>query len=396
MNIPKAITDHADVIQCVDRQQWLQERSKSIGASDAPVMLGLSSYGSNVSLWADKVRPPAFSVSTESQQIKLAMEAPILDLYGQRYGGQVQQWPQTWLARSKAQPQLHATPDGLALDPAQDGWGCLQVKAWSEFDRKSWENEPPLYVQVQLQQELAVTGLAWGAVVVMFGTQALERFVLPRNERFIASLIRAAEEFWAYVESQTEPPLDGSAHTRRALERLHPDDNGLAVMFPDDADKLLVRRGKLQQLIKRLGDAKDGIDNQLRAWLGEHTYGVTPGGQACSWKKQQRAEHIVKASEFRVLRLCKPPKNPHWSDAVIDYQTTKRKSIPRHVKRRMWEDCDRCCWCGRQLKFKDATIEHNAPLSKGGTNDDSNLALACAGCNSTRGDDATLPAEILA
>ncbi len=43
-----------------------------------------------------------------------------------------------------------------------------------------------------------------------------------------------------------------------------------------------------------------------------------------------------------------------------------------------------CCWCGRHLAVEHVTIEHVLPKSKGGTNDLSNLKIACRQCNSTR------------
>lgn len=396
MQVPKKIAEHAEIVECPSREAWLAERTKSLGASDSGALLGITSHASRPSLWADKTSPPMFSASTEAQEIKLAMEAPVLELYHKRYGGDLLRWPQTWLARSKAHPYLHATPDGLVLDHERKGWGCLQIKCWSEFDRASWAEEPPLYVVVQCQQEMAVTGAEWAAVAVMFGTQALQRFIIERNERFIELLIREAQEFWAYVQSRIEPPMDASPATKRALERLHPNDNGLSVLLPEDAGAMLTRRARLKSLAKKISDAVDGIDNQLRAWIGDCTYGITPDGQCASWKTQERKEYTVAATSFRTLRTVKPPKSPCWADEQIDYKREERKRIPAHIKQRLFAQSDRCCWCNKQMRYKDATIEHVAPLAKGGSNDESNLALACPGCNSKRGDDATQPAEFVA
>jgi len=64
-------------------------------------------------------------------------------------------------------------------------------------------------------------------------------------------------------------------------------------------------------------------------------------------------------------------------------------------------DGDACCYCGVVLAFKDrssrryATIEHLVPLSRGGSSQLSNLALACKACNSARPADAwSLPEMI--
>ena len=45
---------------------------------------------------------------------------------------------------------------------------------------------------------------------------------------------------------------------------------------------------------------------------------------------------------------------------------------------------DKCVYCGRVVTDKE--IEHKTPLSRGGTNDNSNLCLSCAACNHDKGD----------
>lgn len=47
-------------------------------------------------------------------------------------------------------------------------------------------------------------------------------------------------------------------------------------------------------------------------------------------------------------------------------------------------DC--CCWwCHKELPLEQLTLDHLIPKSKGGTNSQENLRLACKPCNSKRG-----------
>lgn len=41
----------------------------------------------------------------------------------------------------------------------------------------------------------------------------------------------------------------------------------------------------------------------------------------------------------------------------------------------------KCAICGKPVKFKKMTVDHIKPLSQGGTNEFSNLQLACHSCN---------------
>lgn len=40
-----------------------------------------------------------------------------------------------------------------------------------------------------------------------------------------------------------------------------------------------------------------------------------------------------------------------------------------------------CAICGKPVKFDKLTIDHKIPISKGGTNEMSNIQLACRECN---------------
>ncbi|MHB1846153.1 MAG: HNH endonuclease [Deltaproteobacteria bacterium] len=45
-----------------------------------------------------------------------------------------------------------------------------------------------------------------------------------------------------------------------------------------------------------------------------------------------------------------------------------------------------CCFCGKALTPRTATLEHILPRSRGGTDEPRNLTLSCAACNHGRGD----------
>lgn len=58
-------------------------------------------------------------------------------------------------------------------------------------------------------------------------------------------------------------------------------------------------------------------------------------------------------------------------------------------------DCGRrCVYCGAQLEFDGATLDHVHPLSHGGAHVAGNVVLACPRCNRLKGD--LLPTEFFA
>lgn len=80
---------------------------------------------------------------------------------------------------------------------------------------------------------------------------------------------------------------------------------------------------------------------------------------------------------------------------VIEMSETKGRRLKRkqqlrkngQLKRRLFKNVviAPCCYCKVVFLITELTIEHIHPLSLGGTNEDSNIALACAPCNQERG-----------
>ena len=44
-----------------------------------------------------------------------------------------------------------------------------------------------------------------------------------------------------------------------------------------------------------------------------------------------------------------------------------------------------CAYCGKSIRFSDADIDHIWPKSKGGSNSNYNLVIACQSCNRSKG-----------
>lgn len=71
-------------------------------------------------------------------------------------------------------------------------------------------------------------------------------------------------------------------------------------------------------------------------------------------------------------------------------QRKGKPGCPWNLRRRYWlahhgyARSAPCHYCGRRVRFEDATVEHLTPVERGGTDDFSNLAIACEPCNWAR------------
>lgn len=61
---------------------------------------------------------------------------------------------------------------------------------------------------------------------------------------------------------------------------------------------------------------------------------------------------------------------------------SNRRKFSDYEKKTVYAKCNgKCAICGKPVKFQKMTVDHIKPLSQGGTNEFSNLQLACHSCN---------------
>ena len=73
---------------------------------------------------------------------------------------------------------------------------------------------------------------------------------------------------------------------------------------------------------------------------------------------------------------------------MIPNARPKKKSPGSGNRRRfrLWEKNPHCKYCNRLLEFRESSLDHVIPLSKGGSNKLSNIVLACYKCNKEKAD----------
>lgn len=291
------------------REQWLANRRTGLGASDSPVVLGLSPFKSLFQLWAEKTgEADADNEPNEPAEWGLRLERPIAESFAERTGRRVELWPQHTLVRHPQIQWLTCTPDAVQWDDYREiigDEGLLQIKTTSAYNAADWSDGPPLYYQVQCQHEMYVTGHRWGTLAVLIGGQRLRTFEYQLNQKFIDALLPKLEMFWQSVIDCNPPPVDGSLSTAKLLARLHPDDNGETVMLPQEALEWTEARAKALADIEAAEAIKTEAENRLKLAIGDATFGLSPDGSRWSWKSQDRAGYVVEPITCRVLRKLK-------------------------------------------------------------------------------------------
>lgn len=205
------------------RAEWLQERKKGLGASDAGTILGVNKWKSNVDLWKEKVgllHPEDIShkpyvqyghdaephlralFALDHPELRVTYESPYKMIFSDEF------------------PFIFATPDGELEEIATGRRGGLEIKTteiknsrqWAEWDHRIPDQ---YYAQVCHQMLAADWHFVWLRVQIKWYTKDGDMRLDIREYRIeradciadIEKIKNSEIAFWNQVQSKREPPL---------------------------------------------------------------------------------------------------------------------------------------------------------------------------------------------
>lgn len=274
-------------IKCRNIGEWLDLRKTGIGSSDAAAILGLSTYRSPYAVWAEKTGAVRDEFTeTPRQRWGKKLEQLIADEFEEQTATVLYDPGQWTIYTHPDLPYMQCTPDRLTAAN-----GVVELKTAGLDRAADWADGPPLAYQVQLQHQIDVLGMTHGYLAVLIGGSDFRWYRQERNDKFLTALESRLGEFWALVESNTPPVVDGHKATREALAKLHPADNGSTV----ELDELTAQLGQellaVKAEVKALESREAELENRLRAAIGDATFGDVAGG-VWSLKTQAREGYL--------------------------------------------------------------------------------------------------------
>lgn len=294
----------SNVLTFDTREAWLQARRNIIGASDSAGIFGVGyATQSPLTIWQSKVDPLDDEDETERLAVGRMIEPSLRDIFSYKTGLKVDYSGPFTLHVHPDYPWLGASLDGETTD--DDGPAVVELKNVDAFLLREWQDEPPLKFQIQANQQMFVRGVDTAYIFGLIGGNKPVVKKIHRDDAFIQSMLPHLEKFWSYVVNREMPPVDGSAATTAAIKLLWPKDDGSQIDLPGDALEWDAQLVAAKAAKKAAEEAEAKYSNLLRAAIADASHGVLPNGVTYSNKLQKRAECIVKASEFRVLRRSK-------------------------------------------------------------------------------------------
>lgn len=291
-------------VPITSREQWLEERKKTVGGSEIGAILGLNPWQSAYSLWAERTgKIPAFEGNLRTK-VGTYLEDLVAKLFEEESGCKVQRT--NFIYRNDLYPALHATPDRLLVGRKAG----LECKTTSAFNAKKFRGTDfPGQYYAQAVQYMAVTQMPEWFIAVLVGNHEFHIYHLTRikdqpktdfceislyiDEAEINTLAAAAEEWLKHVQDGTPPAIDGSEASREALMEIYQEGvGGVVDLFGREG--WLMRYQAIKEQIKALEDEKRGIENAICADLGDN-YTGRAGQFKVSWKPVSRTTFDSKA-----------------------------------------------------------------------------------------------------
>ncbi len=329
------------VVPFADKEAWLGLRNSTIGGSEVAALFEacstedpvpeeegvgyeqdgqpVSPYASPLSLWALKTGKLQ-RVKTENERIRWGhiLEPIVAEAIATAQG---------WRMRNPPGYFIHPTIPGMGasldreIDEGDGIWRPFEIKTVSDAERWKWRNSVgeivlPMHILLQVQHQLAVTGLDRAYVGVLFGGSEERLITVERDDAMIAELEAAVADFWQRV-ADDNPPEPNPDRDLGVLRRLyqHIDPTSVLDWRTNEEARALV--AEYQRLGSRMGaDKKDRERLQAQIWaLLGNAEAADLGDALVKTSLTEASSYMVNRQASRTMRITKP-KTRHGGRAL--------------------------------------------------------------------------------
>lgn len=284
----------------MSHDDWLAERRKAIGGSDASSIIGLNPWSSPYTVWADKLGKLPPKEDNEAMRQGRDLEAYVAQRFTEQTGKKVRR--ENAILHNHRFPYAHANVDRMVV--GEDAG--LECKTTSALNMKSFKNGSyPDNYYVQCVHYMMVTGCQKWYLAVLVLNRDFMVFEIDRDEDEIKALAKSEEEFWKYVEAKTPPIVDGTESTSKTISTIFPDSNSETVSLMA-YERDLAEYMALSAQIKALETRKEEVVNKVKVFMNEAGKGESDGYRV-SWTSQERKTFDTKrfAAENPSINLDK-------------------------------------------------------------------------------------------
>lgn len=292
-------------VNTISHQDVKTNRHEYIGGSDIAKIMGLSRWGTPLSLWAEKTQKvPAKDLSdVEAVELGSDLEEFVAKKFTQKTGKAVRRSPK--LYQHPNYPYMVAHVDRLVTGSDE----LLECKTCSAFKKDEWENDdiPQEYI-LQLMWYLGITGRRIGHIAVLIGGQSFKYKQIEFDSELFDTMVESAKEFWQHVQDNTPPAV--MANDDETLKDLYSNHSEIMIeLYPTDeetaqaAQTFEERIAYLQEVkahIKSLQDEQKEIETHIKDIIKD-SLGIKTPKYVVTWKSQTKT-----TIDSTLLRQCEP------------------------------------------------------------------------------------------
>lgn len=250
----------------------LEDRSKGIGSSDVPTILGLNPWGTAHDLWLSKTGQLPPCEENEAMHMGNMLEEVVLKLAAERLEQRVVRPSSTFVG---CHPFMRANIDGM-VGKAKRGAPIVEAKTTSGYGDE-WgsdgTDQVPERVRAQVMFQMMCSSSDVAYVACLRGDFGL-KFALHRVEwdrHYAEHIMERVVDFWTFVERRVAPPVAPSMDAMKRLTRIA---DAPVVPIPPE---LFEAEARAKAALEAAEAAHDAAKATLVAALGQGTKGEGGG-----------------------------------------------------------------------------------------------------------------------
>lgn len=206
------------ILRPTTHQEWLEERKKGIGSSDAGTIMGASPFQTPYGLYLQKTGQAEPFKESDAMFNGHVLEPAVAEWFAAKTGNIVDITSEgEWMAVDNDRDYLRVSPDRIywdkdipAVEQTYENASILEIKSTSKFVDK---DDIPDYWYCQIQYQMGIMGIRHGCLCWITGAPNLhfDYVKVDFNPAFFESLIAKIDVFWNENILAGVPPADTNA-----------------------------------------------------------------------------------------------------------------------------------------------------------------------------------------
>lgn len=286
----------------MNRDQFLKERMRGIGGSDAAAVLGLSSRCTALDVYLEKrAEKPHDDTMDNAQLFGILLEPVLRDVYNRRHRSTEVQKPEHLLQHPK-HAFIIGNPDGLVVG-ANRGWEAKTARTDRGWGEPGTDQIPQEYL-IQCQHYMVLTAIPVWDVSVLIGGQDYREYQVAADPELHEMIVEAEHDFWQRVQRGEPPDPDWeSPHTLGAIRRLYPGTNGETIPATPVHEHYRVVMEDAAEMESQMKAVAEGAKARLLYDVGEAAMLKFADGKCLRRKLTKRKGYTVADSEYMDARI---------------------------------------------------------------------------------------------